>query len=182
MKLEQEQTKKLAISVTALVALLYGYFAFLLGPLKKGEKFATDGIALLEPEIASAKKQLVTTEDLEKKAPDATEFITNIKNGIPDGEPIAWFPPKIAQFFKSHGIEKCTTHLVSESPGNMPGFRKIVWSIDMPKVEFAPLGIAIASLENDEPLLDILNVSVDATRENAQYQHATLVLSTLVKS
>ena len=88
----------------------------------------------------------------------------------------------MAQFFKSHGIDKCTTRLVSEGDDSMPGFRKIVWAIDVPKVEFVPLGLAISSLENNEPLLTILNVSIDAIREDAQYQHATLILSTLVKS
>jgi len=182
MKLEQEQIKKIGITVGALVALLYGYFAFLLGPLKDGEHKATTGIASLQPQIADAKKQISKTADLEQRAPAATAFLNDLKNAIPDGAPIAWFPPKMADFFKSRGIDKSTTHMVSESPDPMPGFRRIVWSVDLPKVEFIPLGIAISTLENDEPLLNILNVSIDATREDAQYQHATLILSTLVKS
>jgi hypothetical protein len=88
----------------------------------------------------------------------------------------------MAQFFRSQGIEKCTTHLVSEAADAMPGFRKLVWAVDVPRIGFVPLGIAISSLENNEPLLNILNVSVDATREDAEYQHATLIVSTLVKS
>ena len=88
----------------------------------------------------------------------------------------------MAAFFKTQGIEKCTTRLVSETNNVMPGFRKLVWSIDVPKVEYNSLGVAISTLENAEPLLNILNVTVDATREDAQYQHAILVLSTLVKS
>ena len=182
MKLEQEQIKKIALSVLLLVALLYGYFTYLLGPLETAETTATNGIATVIPQISDAKQQISKTADLETKAPQATAFLTNIKNTIPDGAPIAWFPPKMADFFKSHGIEKCTTHLVSEGAGAMPGFKKMVWEIDVPKVEFIPLGMAIASLENDEPLLTVLNVSIDAMREDAQYQHATLILTTLVKS
>jgi len=182
MKLEQEQIKKIALSALLLVALLYGYFTYLLDPLQLGEKNATNGMAAILPQISDAKQQIAKAADLETKAPQATAFLTDLKNSIPDGAPIAWFPPKMADFFKDHGIDKCTTHLVSEGPGPMPGFRKLVWSVDVPKVEFTPLGIAISSLENDEPLLTILNVSVDATREDAQYQHATLILSTLVKS
>jgi hypothetical protein len=182
MKLEQDQIKKIGLSLAVLVALLYGYFVFLLGPVQDGEQKAIAGVASLEPQIADAKQQITKTAALEKKAPFATAFLTNLKNTIPDGAPIAWFPPKMSQFFRSLGIEKCTTRLVSESESGMPGFRKLVWDIDVPKVEFVPLGIAISTLENNEPLLDILNVTVDATREDAQYQHATLVLSTLVKS
>jgi hypothetical protein len=182
MKLEQEQIKKIALAVLLVAALIYGYFAYLLGPLQESAKNAADGIVTITPQIADAKQQIAKTADLERKAPQATAFITQLKNSIPDGAPIAWFPPKMADFFKSHGIEKCTTHLVSESPDTMPGFKRLVWAIDVPRVEFVPLGAAISSLENNEPLLTILNVSVDATREDAQYQHATLVVSTLVKS
>ena len=182
MKLDQEQIKKIALSVLLLIALLYGYFTYLLGPLQQAEKNATNGIATVIPQIADAKKQIAKTADLETKAPEATAFLTKLRNTIPDGAPIAWFPPKMADFFRSHGIEKCTTHLVSEEADPMPGFKKLVWAIDVPKVEFVPLGVAISSLENDEPLLTILNVSIDATREDAQYQHATLILTTLVKS
>ena len=90
--------------------------------------------------------------------------------------------PMPLDFFKSRGIPKCTTRLVSEGDSDLPGFKKMVWQIDVPKAEFIPLGSAIATLENDEPLLEIDNLSIDATREDAQYQHATLILSTLVKS
>jgi hypothetical protein len=182
MKLDQDQMKKIGLCLAVFAALLYGYYAYLLGPLKDNEQKAISGIASLQPQIADAKSQITKTADLERKAPVATAFLDSIKSSIPDGEPIAWFPPKMALFFKSHGIDKCTTHLVSEEQDDMPGFRKIVWAIDVPKVEFVPLGLAIASLENDEPLLTVLNVSIDATREDAQYQHATLILSTLVKS
>ena len=182
MKLDQEQIKKIALAVLLLCALLYGYFNYLLGPLQQGEKNATNGIAAIGPQISDAKQQIAKAADLETKAPKATAFLSEIKDSIPDGEPIAWFPPKMADFFRAHGIDKCTTHMVSEAPDPMPGFNKIVWSIDVPKVEFIPLGMAIAALENDDPLTTILNVSVDATREDAQYQHATLILTTLVKS
>jgi hypothetical protein len=182
MKLDSEQIKKIFAALLVLALLLYAYFEFLLGPLDKTRMDATNGIASLEPQIADAKKQISRTAGLEKEAPKATAFLTNLRNSIPDGAPIAWFPPKMAEFFKSHGIEKCTTHLVSDGADSMPGFRRLVWSIDLPRVEFIPLGTAISNLENNEPLLNILNVTVDATREDAQYQHATLVVATLVKS
>jgi hypothetical protein len=182
MKLDQEQIKKIALSVLLLIALLYGYFTYLLGPVQQAEKDATNGIAAVTPQIADAKAQITKAAALEKQAPEAIAFLNNLKDTIPDGEPIAWFPPKIAGFFKSHGIEKCTARIVSEGADVMPGFKKMVWSIDLPKVEFVPLGMAISSLENDEPLLTIQNVTIEATREDAQYQHATLILTTLVKS
>ncbi|MGA3171212.1 MAG: hypothetical protein ABSE62_09370 [Chthoniobacteraceae bacterium] len=182
MKLDQAQAKKIGLTLAVLAALLYGYFSFLLGPLQHQEQMARNGIADLGPQIDDAKQQIAKTAELEKQAPAATAFLENLKNSIPDGAPIAWFPPKIADFFHSHGIDKITTRLQSESDDSLPGFKKITWTIDIPKVEFVPLGEAIASLENDEPLTAVLNISVDAIREDAQYQHATLIIETLVKS
>jgi hypothetical protein len=182
MKINQAQTKKLVLALMGVGALLYGYFTYLLGPLEDGERRAAQGIEALGPQIDDAKTQIAKTAQLEKQAPEAIAFLNDLKNSIPDGAPIAWFPPKMADFFKSHGIPKSTTRLVSEEDSDLPGFKKMVWQIDVPKAEFVPLGSAIASLENDEPLLEIDNLSIDATREDAQYQHATLILSTLVKS
>jgi len=182
MKFNEDQIKKITLSVLLLCALLYGYFTYLLGPLQKSEVNATNGIASIIPQISDAKQQIAKAADLETKAPKATAFLTAIKNSIPDGAPIAWFPPKLADYFKAHGIDKCTTRLISESPDALPGFKRVVWAVDLPRVEFIPLGMAISSLENDEPLLSVTNVSVDATREDAQYQHASLTLITLVKS
>ncbi len=114
MKLEQEQIKKIGVALGVLAVLLYGYFAYLLDPLQVDESKANAGIASLTPQIADAKDQIGKTADLEKKAPQATAFLSDLKSNIPDGAPIAWFPPKMADFFKSQGIEKCTTRLVSE--------------------------------------------------------------------
>jgi hypothetical protein len=182
MKLQQDQIKKIVLSLLLLCALLYGYFAYLLGPLQQSVLTANNGISSTIPAISDAKKQISRTADLETKAPQATAFLSAIKNSIPDGEPIAWFPPKMSDFFKARGIDKCTTRMVSETQDTMPGFKRIVWNIDVPKVEFIPLGMAISTLENTEPLLTVTNLSVDATREDAQYQHATLIVTTLVKS
>jgi hypothetical protein len=182
MKLEQEQIKRLALAVLLLVALLYGYFTYLLGPVQQSAKNASNGIDAIIPQISNAKAQITKTADLEKQAPQAVELLNNLKNTIPDGAPIAWFPPKMTDFFHSHGIDKCIIRMVSEGGDAMPGFKKMVWTVDMPKVEFVPLGMAISSLENDEPLTTITDVTIDATREDAQYQHATLTITTLVKS
>lgn len=183
MKLGKEEIKKIGASVLLLTGLLWAYFALLLGPLETNEEKSATGIQVLEPQIADAKQQIVKTAALEKKAPVATAALNQLKSGIPDGAPIAWFPPRMADFFKRHGIEKTSVHLVSEEPDSgVPGFRKLIWAVEIQKVEFVSFGQAVASLENEEPLLNVINVTVEATREDAQFQHAVLTVSTLVKS
>jgi hypothetical protein len=182
MRLEPEQLKKGGIVLGSLIVLLYVYFAFLLGPLQETGLKDSTGIETLGPQITDATVQMGKTADLEKHAPEATAYLTALRNSIPDGAPIAWFPPKMTQFFKRHGIEKSSTHMATEAPDSTPGFCRIVWSIDVPKVDFNTLGLAICALENEEPLMTVISIAIDATREDAQNQHVTLTVSTLVKS
>jgi len=182
MKLGKEEIQKIVLGAILLAGLIYCYFAMLLGPLSTGQAKAQKTIATLDPQIAEAKKQVQKTEAVKKQAPTANAVMEQLKAGIPEGAPVAWFPPRMADFFKRQGIDKTLTRLTNEFPEkDLPGFRKLVWMIDVPKVEFAPLGIAIAGLENEEPLLEVTNVSIEAVKEDPQYQHAILTVATLVK-
>lgn len=182
MKLAKEEIKKVAVSVLFLVGLVYGYFTILLGPLDRAEVAGGAKIATITPKIAEAKKQLQKTVEIEKKAPVVSAALEQIKSTIPDGAPVAWFPPRMAEFFKKQGIEKTQTRFLSETAEkDLPGFRKILWTIDLPRVDFVPLGLALAGLENSEPLLQVSDVAVNASKEDPQFQHATLTVATIVK-
>jgi hypothetical protein len=182
MKLSKDQIKKLGLSAIFVGALLYGYFSMMLGPLSAREARTRGAIAALTPKVTEAKKQIQKTSGLEAQAPPAQGVMDELKASIPEGAPVAWFPPRVAEFFKRHGIDKTLTRLTNEFPEkDLAGFRRLVWTIDLPRVEFIPLGIAVAGLENEEPLLQVTNVSVEASKEDPQYQHAVLTVATLVK-
>ena len=90
----------------------------------------------IEPKIAGAKAQMKKTQSLEASAPAAAETLDRIKALIPEGAPVAWFPPRIQDFFKRQGIEKSSVRLNNEfADKELPGFRKLFWSIELPKVE-----------------------------------------------
>jgi uncharacterized phage infection (PIP) family protein YhgE len=182
MKLGKDQIQKLALGALVLAAMLYAYFTMLLGPLATKQAKAEKAIHELEPQILEAKKQLQKTEQVRKQAPAANAVFDQLKSKMPEGAPVAWFPPRMAEFFKRQGLDKTLTRLINEVPvKELPGFRKLVWAIDLPKAEFAPLGIALAALENEEPLLQITNITVEATKDDPQNQHAILTVATLVK-
>ena len=182
MKLGKEQIQKIFLGLLLLIGLLYVYFALLLAPVSKNIASANASAASLEPQINDAKKQISKTAALEKEAPAAIQTLDQLKSAIPEGAPVAWFPPRMAEFFKRQGIDKTVTRLTNELPEkDLPGFRRLVWAIDVPKVEFTPLGIALAGLENEEPLLQVTNVAIDTSKEDVQYQHATLTVATIVK-
>ena len=53
--------------------------------------------------------------------------------------------------------------------------------MDLPKVDFVTFGQAVAALENDEPLLDISAIQIDASRDDVEAQHVFLTVNNLVK-
>lgn len=182
MKLAKDELQKLALSTLLFIGLLYCYFSMMLGPLNARERQTRKSIAELSPQIEEAKKQIKRTATIETQTPATLETLEQIKGMIPEGAPVAWFPPRMTEFFKRQGIEKCAARLSGEIPGtDIPGFRRLVWSIDLPKVEFVPLAIALAGLENEEPLLEITNLQVEANGTDPQFQHAVLTVHTIVK-
>jgi len=183
MKLGKEEIQKLALSLILLAALLYCYVTFLLGPLKGREAAATTEIAELQPKIKAAKSQLKETAALEAKAPKASDTYAQILSMAPEGAPVAWFPPRIVEFFHRQGIERASVRLVREadSYAEVPNFRRLTWAIDLPAVKFIPLGIALAGLENEEPLLQINALQIEGSGVDVEAQHTILSVTTLVR-
>jgi hypothetical protein len=182
MKLGKDEIQKLVLGGLMLIGLIYGYFSMLLGPLSTRQQTARKNIIALGPQIAEAKAQMRRTQELERNAPAATMTAQQVEAMIPEGSPVAWFPPRIAEFFKRQGVDKSATKLNNEFPEkDLSGFRRMSWGVDLPKVEFAPFAVAIAALENEEPLLEITSMQLDASRDDVESQHALITVNNLVK-
>ena len=182
MKLSTEEIKKIGLSVLVLIVFFYCYKNMMLDQQTRREELAVKVIEDLEPKIKAAQEQIRRTADVEKQAPADNETLEQINALIPSGDPITWFPPRMTEFFKRQGIEKCTVQAAgNSSDANLPGFRKSSWSIEIPKTEFTQLAIAVAGLENEEPLLEITNLHIEASTESFQFQHAILTVNTIIK-
>ena len=48
-------------------------------------------------------------------------------------------------------------------------------------VEFSQFGTAVCALENQEPLLEIASLQIDASREDVEAQHALINVHNIVK-
>ncbi len=181
-KLGKEDIQKIALGVLLGVGVVCGYFQWLLFPLQARHKATIKSTAALAPAISAAKAQLARDTQVSVQAPLAKATLVQIDAMIPEGAPVAWFPPRIADFFKSRGIDKATTRLNSDTAHPiLPGYRRLSWALDLPKVEWFAFGKALADLENLEPLVSIENVSVDALREEPDGQHVVLTLSSIVR-
>ena len=182
MKLGKEEIQKAVLGGLMLLGIVYVYFTMLLGPLVSRQGSVRKSIAELDPQIAAAQAQIKNTADIEASAPKSTRTLAQISAMIPEGSPVAWFPTRLGDFFKKQGMDKAATRMNNESEDkNLPGFRRISWSVDLPRVDFIPFAAALAQLENEEPLLEISTVQVDTSRDDADSQHVLMTVNNLVK-
>jgi hypothetical protein len=182
MKLGKEEIQKIVLGILLFFGLIYGYFDLLLGPLLARQEAYEKSIKGLGPATAAANAQITRTKQMEKEAPGVAMVVYQVNAMIPPGSPVAWFPTRMADFFKHRGIDKVTTRLNSESADKRyGGYRKLTWGIDVPRVGFVQFAGAIAALENEEPLIEITSVQIDAGREDVEMQHALVTVNNLVK-
>ena len=182
MKLNKDQKQKLVLGVMMLGFVIYAYNEFLLGPLQLDKENALTESGTLDPKIAEAQQQIAKTEQMKAKAPEAKALMAQVNAMIPEGSPVAWFQPRVADFFKGHGIKgvvaKMTGDVVDK---DVPAFRRAGWNLELPRVEFIPFANAVSELENREPLFEISAFDVEAGREDVSVQRASLILTNLVR-
>lgn len=178
----KEEIQKLVLGILLLFGLLYAYFDLLLGPLKNRQLATQKSVAALDPEIARAKAEVNRARGVEANVPIAQATVAQVNEMIPEGSPVAWFPPRVAEFFKARGLDRAATRMNTEATEEgLPGFRRLSWGIDLPSVNFIAFANAIAELENEEPLLQITSVKVDSDPEQVETQRALLTVTNIVK-
>ncbi len=180
-KLSKDQIKKLMLSAMGFVVLVYVYFSFFLGPLNTSRDTMLAQIDELQNKVASSKSELTKTSNLEKQADASTKRFAALKALSPEGAPIAWFPPRMKAFFANQEIDKTTARLetsVAFKETDLANWMRYNWLLELPQADFSTLGKAVASLENSEPLLSIMRISIKALPEDPQFQQITLSAST----
>ena len=184
-KFTKDQIQKLALSAIGFVALLYCYFNFFLGPLNKSRASMQATIVDLQNKIGASKNEMKKASNLEQQASDATARYAALKALTPEGAPIAWFPPRMKTFFANQHIDKAIARLDGSTAfkqSELSNWMRYTWIIDLPQTDFAPLGYALAELENAEPLLSIVKLQIRAVPDDPQFQQVTLTAATaLVK-
>jgi len=181
-KLGKEEIQKIVLGVLLGIGVVYGYFEWLLFPLQARHKAMTANIEALKPAITKAKTQVARDANTSDLAPAAQATLAQIDSMIPEGAPVAWFPPRIAEFFKTHGVDKVVTRVNTESVHpTLPGYKRFSWAVEIPQVHHLTFGAAIAELENTELLVTIENITIESLREEPDQQRVLLTLVNTVK-
>lgn len=180
-KMSKDEIQKIVLSAIGFVALIYCYFTFFLGPLNNSRATMTQTIAETQEKTASSRTELKKTANLELQASEATTRYAALKATTAEGAPIAWFPPKMRNFFAAAGIDKAGIRLESSGPFKQPELSdwvRDIWTIDLPLSDYDTLGGTIAKLENSEPLLAVQKIVIRAVPEEPQFQQVSLTAQT----
>jgi hypothetical protein len=180
-RFSKDQVQKMSLSAIGFFILLYVYFSFFLGPLSRSRNGMLITIADLQNKMASSKNELMKVKNLEQQASAATTRFATLKALSPEGAPIAWFPPRIKTFFATEHIDKANARLDNTEAFSQPELSEWIndaWTIEIPETDFATLGAAVAKLENTEPLISIVKLSIHASAAEPQYQQVTMTLAT----
>ena len=182
MKLSKDQIQKIALGGMIFCGVIYSYSAFLLGPLSSGREQALKDTEALAPKISAARAQIAKTRGVEDKAPLSLRLLDQVQTMIPPGAPIAWVPTKISDLFKREGVEKVSARMAGELPEKeLTGFGRCSWNVEVPRVDLITFGRALSALENEEPLMEIQSLEVDAGRDDVQFQRVSISLQNIVR-
>ncbi len=183
-KLTKDQIQKIALSSLMMVGLIYCYFTFLIAGLNKADTAAAAGIDDLDKKIAAAKSTVKRSSSVEESARSAEETLAQVNDMIPEGAPIAWFPPRMTAFFARHNVKGTATHsagIDATTDPTMHDYRNANWTLDIPQVGTTALGITLAGLENEEKLLEITRLQVSTQPDAPEKQRVSLNLLSLLK-
>lgn len=183
-KLTKDQLQKLILSVMGLLFLLYVYFSFFLGPLTRSRATALAAISDRQAKLDGSKDEISKAAKLEQTAKNATARFAALKALNPEGAPIAWFPPRVKTFFANQQIDKAIARLDNNTAfkqGELSGWTRYNWLIELPQADFTTLGKAIAELENSEPLLAVTKVTIRTTPDQPQFQKVDLAAEDIME-
>jgi hypothetical protein len=180
-KYTRENVKRLALAGLMLVILVIFFQSFLLGPafqVIKGSSGAIENVdaeltksASYRKRIEAMRRQVVQNSDLEK-----TLFVNQ-----PTGDPIAWFPPRVENFFKKAGIPRCLATLSPPSESEIRGFRTYRCTIEFPGISFMQFGAALAAFENSDNLIEVQSLKVGAQTDDPATQSISLTVRVILK-
>ena len=183
-KFSKDQIKKLALSAMGFVVLLYVYFTFFLGPLKRAHDGTLAQIADRQKKIDTSKDEMTRVSTLERQAKDSAARFAALKSLSPEGAPIAWFPPRMKTFFANQQIDRAVARLESNTnfkQNELGAWTKYNWLIELPQADFTALGAAIAELENTQPLLAVTKLSIHVLPDQPQFQQVGIAATTVVE-
>ena len=183
-KLNKDQIQKIFLSSLLMIGLIYCYFNFLIADLNKQDHNNATSIESLDAELGKARSAVKRSSSVQQQAVAAEETLAQVNDMIPEGAPIAWFPPRMNAFFARHTLKGVVVRSGGIDQANdttLKDFKNANWTVDVPQVGAGTLGITLAGLENEEKLLEITRLQVSTLADAPEKQHVSMNILTLLK-
>jgi Tfp pilus assembly protein PilO len=164
-------------SVALLGGLWLGYSVAIL-PLQRREQQSLGKLADLRERIQATRKTIQEVKQQEQATASSRAELDRLERELPTGSALAWFPVRMKQHFDRFGLSDSVTRLnTSLDEPNMPGYQRTYWAVDLPMQgsakDFSSLLIAVAELEESDPIIEVLDLSI--RRENASLAPTAIV-------
>jgi erythromycin esterase-like protein len=79
-------------------------------------------------------------------------------------------------------VEKAVARFGNETvEKELPGYRKLSWSVEISNVDFLRFATTLAKFENAEPLIEFTGFEIQADREQADTQRVLLSVHNIIK-
>lgn len=181
--MSKDQIQKICLSSLLMLGLIYCYFTFLIDPTSKADANNLIAIAALDAKLAEARSAVLRSRSIEDQARSAEETLAQVNEMIPEGEPIAWFPPKMHDFLERQNLKNATIRPTggASAEAGMGDLKSESWVIEIPQSAFNQLGIALAGMENEEKLLQITHLQITTQIDNPEKQHVLMTVVALEK-
>ncbi len=180
-KFTKENTQRLVLAGLTFIILIVFFQSFLLGPAFKSIRNSSAELERVNSELAKAKSMKTRIANMQKQVEQVSELEKTLFVNQPAGDPIAWFPPRVENFFKKVGIQYCLATLSSPSDEEIPGLRTYRCTVEFPEVSFMIFGVALAAFENHDNLVEVRDLAITSQSDNPALQRVTLTLRVILK-
>jgi hypothetical protein len=146
-------------------------------PLAEREWSMRQQLESTRAQVAAARKTLRTIAALEAQTDDARAELERLKQGLPEGSALVWFPERMRKHFRDAGFDAVSIQPNTKADvPELPGFERSYWAVELPIVggakQIRAALVGLAQLETAEPFLRILDAAIRRDAQDSARQVA----------
>ncbi len=176
----KENIQRLALAALFFVIVVYVFFEFLVRPAQRAISGAEQQLTDVDKELRVARGEISSARSLREELETASAGLDDLFANLPPGNPIAWYPPRVENFFKRQGIARCLATVTPEDLAELPGLRVYRCTIDFPEVNFLKFGQALEAFERSDKIFQVTNVRIAGIPTNPEFQQIKLDLRVIL--
>jgi hypothetical protein len=155
-------------------------------PWVERERRARAESAALKTRLEEAHAAIQKVRDLESDAQAVRRQIDQLAQEIPPGSATVWLPELVKEHFPKFGMNDVIVRMntIRDVP-ELPGFHRGYWSVGVPLAETPRSAegalLAVAEIEQQHPLVKVLDFAIRPDPEHPQGRVALLNVSALIR-